>query len=120
MNNSRLVYSTEKGRLCPKCGKTGTTCNCKQKSRATQPTDHGDGIIRIRREVKGRRGKGVTTLSGFTLDPDDLKQLATMLKRLCGTGGSVKGGVILIQGDHRTTLQAELSKQGFRVKQAGG
>lgn len=82
--------------------------------------DHNDGIIRIRREVKGRKGKGVTTLSGFALDASELKQLAAKLKRLCGTGGSVKAGIILIQGDHRTALQAELSKQGYQVKLAGG
>ena len=69
---------------------------------------------------KGRKGKTVTTLSGFQLDDDELKDLATQLKRRCGTGGSVKDGVIIIQGDHRNTLIAELKNRGFKAKIAGG
>lgn len=120
MNNSRLVYSTEQGRVCPKCGKAAAKCTCKKKRPISKSADPGDGIIRIRRETKGRKGKGVTVLSGFQLNDSDLKALAARLKRLCGTGGSVKEGAILIQGDHRTALQAELTKQGFRAKLAGG
>jgi translation initiation factor 1 len=79
-----------------------------------------DGVIRIRREVKGRGGKTVTVASGFRLDDDGLKKLAAELKRRCGTGGSAKDGEILIQGDHRETVFAELEKKGIAAKLAGG
>ena len=79
----------------------------------------GDGIVRVRREVKGRGGKTVTTISGVPLDDAQLKELGGKLKRGCGTGGSVKNGVIEIQGDHRETLKAALETQGFQDKQAG-
>ncbi|MDA9015021.1 stress response translation initiation inhibitor YciH, partial [Porticoccaceae bacterium] len=76
--------------------------------------------IRIRRETKGRKGKGVTTLSGFNLDADKLKALAKQLKKTCSTGGTVKDGIIEIQGDHRETLKLQLDKMGYTVKLAGG
>ena len=115
---ANLVYSTESGRVCPECGKSIDACRCKQQSR--QKSGRGDGIVRIRREKKGRRGKTVTTVSGLPQGPDALKQLASQLKRTCGTGGSVKDGVIEIQGDHRAVLKAELEKLGYTVKLAGG
>jgi len=71
-------------------------------------------------EVKGRKGKTVTIVSGFQFADDKLKNLATQLKRRCGTGRSVKDGVIIIQGDHRDTLVTELEKRGFKAKIAGG
>jgi translation initiation factor 1 len=77
-------------------------------------------VVRVRREVKGRRGKTVTTLSGLPLPEEDLRELAAELKRRCGTGGSVKQGVIEIQGDHRDVLIGELESRGFHVKRAGG
>ncbi len=119
MNNSRLVYSTEQGRICPQCSRALKECRCGQRSKATSK-GAGDGILRIRREVKGRKGKGVTTVSGSDLDGSDLKALAARLKRHCGCGGSVKDGVIIIQGDHRHALAAELSGLGYKVKLAGG
>jgi translation initiation factor 1 len=79
-----------------------------------------DGIIRVQREVKGRKGKTVTTVSGFQITADELKNLAAQLKRRCGTGGSVKDGIIIIQGDHRDGLLSELKKQGYPAKLAGG
>jgi translation initiation factor 1 len=79
-----------------------------------------DGIIRIRREVKGRGGKTVTVANGFQLEENELRQLAAELKRRCGTGGSAKDGEILIQGDHRETILAELKKRGIAAKLAGG
>ncbi|MDA7826551.1 stress response translation initiation inhibitor YciH [Porticoccaceae bacterium] len=103
---SRLVYSTETGRI-------------KQQSEP-KPSLQTDGIIRIRRETKGRKGKGVTTLSGFNLDADKLKALAKQLKKTCSTGGTVKDGIIEIQGDHRETLKLQLDKMGYTVKLAGG
>jgi len=79
-----------------------------------------DGIIRIQREAKGRKGKTVTTVSGFQVADDELRSLAARLKRKCGTGGSVKDGIIIIQGDHRDALLSELKKQGYTTKLAGG
>ena len=79
-----------------------------------------DEIIRIQREVKGRKGKIVTTVSGFQINADELKNLVTQIKRRCGTGGSVKDGLLIIQGDHRDTLLSELKNRGFKAKIAGG
>ena len=76
--------------------------------------------MRIRRETKGRKGKGVTTVSGIELPEAELKALAKQLKQKCSTGGTVKSGVIEIQGDHRDLLKAELEKRGHQVKLAGG
>jgi translation initiation factor 1 len=122
MDNSRLVYSTETGKICPSCQKPVSKCICKNKNKksGTPPGIKYDGIIRIQREVKGRKGKTVTTASGFQIPADEIKSLATQLKRRCGTGGSVKDGVIIIQGDHRDKLIAELKNRGFKAKIAGG
>jgi translation initiation factor 1 len=120
MNNSRLVYSTEAGKICPSCQQPVSNCTCKMKKSRTQPNIKIDGIIRVQREVKGRKGKTVTTVSGFQINADELKNLATQLKRRCGTGGSVKDGIIIIQGDHRETLIAELKARGYKAKIAGG
>ncbi len=76
--------------------------------------------MRIQWEIKGRKGKGVTAISGLELAADELKALAARLKRLCGTGGTVKEGRILIQGDHRPAIGDELRRQGLKVKLAGG
>jgi translation initiation factor 1 len=119
MDDSRLVYSTESGKLCQSCQKTVSRCVCKKKKSKSQTNIKIDGIIRIQREVKGRKGKTVTIISGFQLADDELKNLATILKRRCVTGGSVKDGVIIIQGDHRDTLVTELVKRGFKAKIAG-
>ena len=120
MNNSRLVYSTESGKICPSCQKPVSACTCKRKKSKPQSNIKYDGIIRVQREVKGRKGKTVTTVSGFQIKADELKNLATDLKRHCGTGGSVKDGVIIIQGDHRDTLITELKNRGFKAKISGG
>jgi translation initiation factor 1 len=117
MDNSRRVYSTESGRICTSCAKPLAACACRKKQVPPVPAD---GVIRIRREVKGRGGKTVTVASGFKLDDDGLELLAAELKRRCGTGGSAKDGEILIQGDHRETLLAELKKKGIVAKLAGG
>ena len=100
MDNSRLVYSTKTGKICPSCQKSVLKCTCKKKKSSSRTNITIDGIIRIQREVKGRKGKTVTTVFGFQLADDELKNLATQLKRRCGTGGSVKDGVIIVQGDH--------------------
>lgn len=106
-NNSRLVYSTETGRV-------------KDEKTSAAKVPQGDGIVRLRRETAGRSGKGVTTISGVPLAESELKALAKQLKQVCGTGGSVKAGVIEIQGDMREKLKLELEKRGFTVKLAGG
>ena len=111
-----VVYATGKGRMCPRCGEPVARCRCTQSPRAPR----GDGIVRVRREVKGRRGKAVTTLAGIPLPSDDLRALASELKRLCGTGGSAKDGVIEIQGDHRDALVLELERLGWKAKRSGG
>ncbi|MBJ9974718.1 translation initiation factor Sui1 [Pseudomonas sp. S75] len=110
-----LVFSTDAGRHCPDCSQPVGQCACKQPVVA-----EGDGIARVRRESKGRGGKTVTTISGVPLPPDQLKELASTLKRRCGTGGALKDGVIEIQGDHVDLLIGELVKQGFKAKKSGG
>ena len=120
MPNSRLVYSTETGRICPKCQKSVSKCTCKKKRAEPKSQFKSDGIIRIRREVKGRKGKTVTTLSGFALDDKSLNLLSKQLKQYCGTGGSVKDGMVIIQGDQRDTIKSLLAWQGNIVKLAGG
>jgi len=103
--NSRLVYSTEQGRIKP--------------TEKSSSAPAGDGIVRIQRETKGRKGKGVMLITGLQLAPAELKALAKRLKQLCGTGGSIKDGVIEIQGDQRELIKTELEKQGHKVKLAG-
>lgn len=117
-DDARPVYSTETGRMCPTCGRPLKKCNCKRASKGTAP--ESDGILRIRRETKGRGGKTVTTISGFDDRDEEIKQLAARLKNLCSTGGSSNNGVIMIQGDHREAVRAELERWGFRAKIAGG
>ncbi len=117
MPQSRTVYSTAAGRLCPECGQALAGCQCQ--ANAKQGIK-GDGVIRIGRETKGRGGKGVTLVTGVPLAEDALKVLASKLKQLCGTGGTVKDGVIEIQGDHREKLLAHLQKAGYKAKLAGG
>ena len=112
---SSLVYSTELGRMCPDCSQPVAACICKQAK--TRPA--GDGIVRVSRETKGRKGKGVTLVKGLDLDDEALIALATQLKAACGSGGTVKDGVIEIQGDHLEKLLELLTKQGHRVKRVG-
>lgn len=116
-NQSRVVYTTGIGRVCPGCGKPSEACICR-----TQTTQRaaGDGIVRIRRETKGRNGKGVTVITGVPLDDVELQALGKQLKARCGTGGTVKDGNIEIQGDHRDLILTELTKRGWTVKKAGG
>lgn len=112
---SDLVYSTESGRHCPVCCQPAIACICKNVL-----LNEGDGIVRVRKETKGRGGKIVTTIMGINLSQEKLKGLVTSLKRRCGTGGTLKQGIIEIQGDHVDLLLAELSHRGFKVKKSGG
>ncbi|MBI5788107.1 MAG: translation initiation factor Sui1 [Candidatus Schekmanbacteria bacterium] len=119
MDNARLVYSTESGSFCPECGSSAAKCTCKKK-KAEKQQPSSDGIVRIRRELKGRGGKTVTSVFGVPLDDNKLQELANKLKQRYGTGGTVKDRVIIIQGDHRDTIVEEIKKQGYNVKLAGG
>lgn len=111
-----LVWSSDMGRVCPNCGKGVSACVCKK----GKPKALGDGIVRVRRETKGRGGKTVSVVTGVPVNEGDLKNLAADLKRRCGTGGTLKDGVIEIQGDHCDLIVAELTARGFKVKRAGG
>lgn len=98
------------------CGRPAASCICGNK--AERPA--GDGVVRVRRETKGRGGKTVTVVAGVPAEEAALKCLAGELKRRCGTGGTVKEGVIEIQGDFCDIVIAELARRGFTVKRAGG
>jgi translation initiation factor 1 len=113
----RLVYSTETGRTCPGCRRPLDQCVCADRSR---PRQAGDGIVRLRRETKGRKGAGVTLVDGLPLSDAALLKLAKRLKSSCGVGGTVSDGVIELQGDQRQKLKPMLEADGYTVKIAGG
>lgn len=112
---STLVYSSEFGRICPGCEKPAGSCVCNSKA-----VYKSDGIVRVGRETKGRKGSGVTIISGIMGDEEAIKKIAADLKKKCGAGGAIKNGVIEIQGDHRDKLILELEKLGYKVKRSGG
>ncbi|MCK5880681.1 MAG: stress response translation initiation inhibitor YciH [Sinobacterium sp.] len=109
------VYSTEFGRLCAKCGGAEHDGRCANAAATMQ----GDGRVRIQRETKGRKGAGVTLVTGIPLAEKELKLLHKKLKKKCGVGGTLKNGVLELQGDQRELLLAELSAKGWDVKIAG-
>ncbi|HWS05823.1 MAG TPA: translation initiation factor Sui1 [Burkholderiaceae bacterium] len=111
-----LVYSTEAGRMCPVCRQAVAQCSCK----AAQAVPAGDGVVRVSRETKGRGGKAVTLVKGVALDEAGLIALGKQLKAACGSGGTVKDGVIEVQGDHCDRVIELLKAQGRVVKRAGG
>ncbi|BFU59510.1 MULTISPECIES: stress response translation initiation inhibitor YciH [Rodentibacter] len=106
MSDSILVYSTESGRIK------------QEKVQSSRPK--GDGIVRIQKQTSGRKGAGVSVITGLELPDDELKKLAAELKKRCGCGGSIKNGVIEIQGEKRDLLKTLLEAKGFVVKLAGG
>ncbi|WP_309045118.1 translation initiation factor Sui1 [Marinobacter sediminicola] len=110
-----LVFSTEQGRMCPECRNPVSGCTCREAQRP-----EGDGVVRVSRETKGRKGKGVTLVTGIPMDDKELKAYAKVLKAKCGTGGTVKDGVVEIQGDHRDVLVPLLEQKGWIVKRSGG
>lgn len=116
MSSNKRVYSSEGGRTCPECSRALDQCVCGAKKKAP-PTD---GTVRVSRETKGRKGKGVTLVTGVPLEAGELADLAKQLKNRCGAGGTIKNGVIEIQGDHRDTVVALLQQRGWTVKRAGG
>jgi len=113
-----LVYSTGSGRMCPGCGKPVDRCKCRERAGRAAPS--GDGVVRVRRETKGRKGKGVTTVTGVPLPPAGLAELARNLKKKCGSGGTLKDGIIEIQGDHVEAVMDLLGGRGWKVKRSGG
>ena len=119
MQQDRLVYSTDSGRVttCLNCGLSYNKCRC---SEPAQPPRKSDGIVRVRRDRKGRGGKTVTVIDGVMGSEEELSTLAQQLKKLCGSGGTVKDGNIEIQGDHREKVMAKLTSLGYKVKRAGG
>ena len=112
-----LVYSTEVGRTCPECRMALAQCSCKAKARSAAV---GDGQVKVSRNTKGRGGKCVTLVTGLALDADALAALGKQLRTACGSGGTVKDGVIEVQGDHVDKVMEALRKQGYQPKRAGG
>jgi translation initiation factor 1 len=114
----RVVYSTETGKIttCPDCGQIYKNCRCNQPTNTINKKP--DGIIRVMRDRKQRGGKTVTMITG--VPNDDITALAQQLKKLCGSGGTIKDGNIEIQGDHCDKVQAKLTELGYKVKRAGG
>jgi translation initiation factor 1 len=115
MPRDRIVYSTEQGRVCPGCGTPVNQCTCRK-----QPSPSGISNVRVSHETKGRKGKGVTLIKGLDMDAATLALISKKLKVMCGSGGTVKEGVIEIQGDHIKRVLDYLKKQGVRAKRAGG
>lgn len=113
---SRLVYSTDIGAICPECGAAKHSGKC---STVDVPPE-GDGIVRIRRETAGRKGKGVSVVEGLLVDSAELNKIAKVLKQKCSCGGKAKDGVIEIQGDQREKIKTILEGLGHTVKLAGG
>lgn len=111
-----LVYSTDHGRMCPGCGRPKGHCQCAQRAAASK---RGSGVVRVGRETKGRKGKGVTVVTGLDLGPFELADLAKHLRSRCGAGGTVRDGVIEIQGEHRDAVVEALAAKGIQSKKSG-
>jgi translation initiation factor 1 len=115
-DDSRTVYTTESGRICPNCGRPVASCQCKKQVQAPQ----GDGIVRVSLDKKGRGGKTVTLITGLTGSEEEQRQFASEMKRRCGTGGTLKDGAVEIQGDHRDLILEILKGKGMKSKRVGG
>ena len=116
MSKGGLVYSTETGRMCPHCRQALAACTCKSSAKAAPL---GDGKVRVSRSSAGRGGKTVTIVKGLALDAAALAVLGKQLRAACGSGGTVKDGVIEVQGDHCAQVMVLLAKHGYQPKQAG-
>lgn len=101
--------------MCPACQHPVADCVCRHNATAALPANT-EGVVRVEQETKGRKGKGVTLITGVPLPPVELAALCTQLKKRCGSGGTVKDGVIEIQGDHGDSVAQELTKRGWTVK----
>jgi len=117
LKSSKLVYSTETGRLCPGCGQPLAACACAQ---AKKSAVLGNGQVEVARSTKGRGGKCVTLVTGVALDGEALALLGKQLRSRCGAGGTVKDGVIEIQGDHRDMVLQALLQAGHQARLSGG
>lgn len=112
-----IVYSSDEGRHCPKCGRPVDLCRCNEIKKTAV---RGDGTVRVGRQTKGRKGAGVSVITGLPLNEKELKALAKKLKKKVGSGGTVRDGTIEIQGEHRDRLVEELKKLGYAAKRSGG
>ena len=106
---SKLVYSTESGRVTEETDENPTVGET-----------YKDGFVRVGRETKGRKGKGVIVITGIEQPKEQFKQTAQIIKKKCGTGGAVKGDTIEIQGDNREKVKSVLESLGFKCKLTGG
>ena len=113
--NTRIVYSTDVGRICPGCGWPASNCRCSEGAAATEVVP-ARIVAKLRIEKKGRGGKTVSVVDGLPNNAAFLKELCAELKRACGTGGVVLDGAIELQGDLRDRLREFLAKRGFVVK----
>ncbi|HOT28756.1 MAG TPA: translation initiation factor Sui1 [Candidatus Ozemobacteraceae bacterium] len=125
MSGSKLVYTSENGRICPGCERPVASCTCrpvKRRQPGAEEVRSGpvDGIARVQRETRGRGGKTATVVMGLPVDEAKLAEIAGVLKKRCGCGGTAKDGVIVIQGDHADAIVDALQKQGYKAKRAGG
>jgi translation initiation factor 1 len=110
-----LVYSTEGGRMCPVCRHPVAQCQCHN----AKLVPAGDGVVRVSRSSKGRGGKTVTLVQGLLLPADELAALGKRLRTACGAGGTLKDGVLEVQGDHVVRVLEWLAAQGFKTRQSG-
>jgi translation initiation factor 1 len=117
ISNSGLVYSTEVGRTCPDCRQALAQCACGARAKAAPG---GNGVVQVSRQSKGRGGKTVTLVKGLALDGLALAALGKQLRAACGSGGTVKDGVIEVQGDHCDLVMATLKSHGYSPKRVGG
>jgi translation initiation factor 1 len=112
--NSKLVYSTRQGGICPECAQALASCICRDIKNSRLPDT--DGLVRLRYEMSGRKGKGVTLITGLALNEAGLLDLAKRLKQRFGTGGAVKDYTIQLQGDFRQPATQVLRELGYEVK----
>ena len=115
-----MVYSTDRGRICPGCQRQKDQCVCRDRSRSRSGSGSETDSVTVSRETKGRKGAGVTLIKGLPLADAVIKKLAKTLKTKCGVGGAVKNGVIELQGEHREKVCSLLEEAGFQVKRSGG
>ncbi|PID42826.1 MAG: stress response translation initiation inhibitor YciH [Gammaproteobacteria bacterium] len=112
---SRLVFSTETGRICPECEQPADQCTC-----GKEAIPDGDGVVRVSLSTRGRKGAAVTLISGIPAVESELKRICKELKKKCGSGGSVKNHSIEIQGDKRDIVIKLLEKYPWPIKRSGG
>lgn len=104
------VWDSDQGATCPLCARPVKRCNCQRGT----PKNEGDGIVRLRIEKSGRKGKTVTVVTG--LPAADAPAIFKALKKRCGAGGTLDGCDAEIQGDHREVIRAELERRQLVVR----